>query len=84
MNILFLILGVAAGVGELILSFRLFFADSEEYSEAWRYAWTPNLLSLFRGEYVEDIWAEFKLGIYHSAGILTGVAVYFGLDRLFS
>jgi len=39
---------------------------------------------MFTGEYADDFWAEFKLGIYHAGGILTGIGVYFGLSKLFS
>jgi len=80
----YLIVAVIAGIGELILTFKLFFDDFADYSEAWHYSVTPDFWSMFKGEYFEDLQAEFKLGIYHGGGILTAGGVYLGLDKLFS
>ncbi len=80
----YLIVAVIAGIGELILTFKLFFDDLADYSEAWEYFFTPDFWSIFKGEYADDVWAEFKLTIYHVGGILTGIVVYYGLAKLFS
>lgn len=80
----YLLVALLAGIGELILTFKLFFDDLADYGEAWQYYFTPDFWSMLKGEYADDVWSELKLGIYHAGGILTGVGVYFGLDKLFS
>ncbi|MEK5254812.1 hypothetical protein NST74_15230 [Paenibacillus sp. FSL F4-0125] len=34
--------------------FRVFFADNDDYNETVRHSFTPNIISLFRGEYWKD------------------------------
>ena len=41
----------------------MIFEDQEEFQEAIRYLFTPEVFSLFKGEYMKDRWAEFKLGL---------------------
>ena len=80
----YLIVAVIAGIGELILTFKLFFDDFADYKKAWHYSITPDFWSMLEGEYFEVFRAEFTLGIYHIVGCLTGIGVYFGLTKLFS
>ena len=84
MHAVYLTVALLAGIGELILTFKLFFDDFADYEEAWQYYFTPDFWSMLKGEYTDDFWAEVKLGIFHAGGILTGVGVYFGLAELFS
>lgn len=84
MHGLFIIVAIIAGMGELILTFKLFFDDFADYGEAWQYYFTPDFWSMLRGEYADDVWAELKLSIYHAGGILTGIGTYFGLEKLVS
>lgn len=84
MHIGFLIPAIIAGGGVLALTFKLFFTDWADYLEAWRYNLTPNLLSMVRGEYSEDFWAEIKLSVFHGIGISAGIGTYLGLEKLFS
>ena len=50
--------------------YRILFEDLEELWGAIRFWLTPDLISAFRGEYWDDLWAELKLGalIVVSAG----------------
>lgn len=34
--------------------FRVFFVDNDDYNETVRHTFTPNIISLFRGEYWKD------------------------------
>ena len=36
------------------LLFRVFFVDNDDYNESIRHTFTPNIVSLFRGEYWKD------------------------------
>lgn len=46
--------------------FKLFynsiFRDDEDFNDSVKYTFTPDLFSLFKGEYFKDWFAEFKLG----------------------
>jgi MFS-type transporter involved in bile tolerance (Atg22 family) len=44
--------------------FRIIFDDAEDFQNSLKYSFTPDLFSLFRGEYFKDRFAEFKLGIF--------------------
>jgi hypothetical protein len=41
--------------------YRALFTDLDELAEAIKFWITPEIFSAFRGEYWDDIWAEFKL-----------------------
>lgn len=42
---------------------EMVFNSDEEFKEALGYWFTPDVISLFRGKYLKDRFAEFKLGI---------------------
>lgn len=44
--------------------FKKFFPSSGEFSEALNYYFTPDIFSLFKGNYTKDVLAEFKLGAF--------------------
>ncbi len=44
--------------------FKLIFNDVDDFKESLRYSFTPNIISLFKGEYWKDHVAEFKLGFF--------------------
>jgi hypothetical protein len=43
---------------------RLLFTDWEGFKEAIVYLFTPDFWSLIWGEYLDDRWAECKLGLF--------------------
>ena len=43
---------------------KLIFGDWADFWEAVKFWLTPDLFSLFRGEYWDDWWAEIKLGFF--------------------
>ena len=52
---------------------KLLFKDWSGFIQALRLGLTPNIISLFRGEWTEDVIAEFKLGLFF---LISGSAVY--------
>ena len=40
------------------------FRDEEDFNNSLKYSITPDIFSLFRGEYFKDYFAELKLGIF--------------------
>lgn len=83
MEIFLIVVSVLVAITELVLTFRLFYSDSSDYVEGWRYFFTPDAWSLLRGEWTDDRWAELKLMAYHAAGVLTGYGTYQGLTKIF-
>ena len=49
------------------------FKEWDEFWECVRFWFTPNILSAFRGEYFDDVWAEMRLGLWIA---VCGAAVY--------
>lgn len=83
MNTFFVVIAIIVSITVLILIYRFFFQDTDEFREAWRYTLTPDWLSFLWGEHVEDHVASNKLFLFHLCGIGSGVGVYILLDKLF-
>ena len=78
------VLGVVAGIGVLALLFKPIFGDTGGFLECVRFWLTPDVFSLFRGEWAEDWWAEMKLGIWIFCGVVMGFGVFVGISKLLS
>lgn len=61
--------------------FRLFFVDEEDYDKSVKYVFTPNLLSLFRGEYFKDRMATARLKFYIFLCAIVVILEYLLLDK---
>lgn len=73
---------IAALVGAVVLMYRITFEDWDDFVEAVKFWLTPDIISIFRGEWTEDMWAELKLTWFLlGVAVLSGL-VYFGLTRL--
>jgi hypothetical protein len=79
-----IIISIIVGAAALVLSFKLFFDDFSEFLECVKFWIKPEIFSLFRGEYFEDIWAEMKLGIWLLTGGGAGYGTYLLLQKIFS
>lgn len=80
-----MILAASIAVGLLVagLLFQAFFGDWDGFKECVRYYLTPDIISMFRGEWGEDGWAEMKLGVYVALCVGSGTFVFFKLTQLF-
>ena len=56
--------------------FNAIFSNRDDFNESVRYSFTPNIISLFRGEYWKDRVGEFKLGIFINLCIVATVMEY--------
>ena len=83
MTIVSIILSVTAGVGLLALLFKPFFGCKEEFIDCIKFWFTPDIISLFFGEYIKDRLSELKLGLWILLGAMAGAGVYAGLMKLF-
>ncbi|MFC1588485.1 hypothetical protein ACFL54_09250 [Planctomycetota bacterium] len=76
------ICGIIAGIGTLVLLFKPFFGDGNGFWECVRFWLTPDIFSMFRGEWTKDWLAEMKLGLWFMCGGVVGFAVYTGVSNL--
>ena len=59
---------IAGAVFGLALSFKLFFRHPGDFLEAIKFWFTPDIFSLFRGQWAQDQWNEMKLIIWFVVG----------------
>jgi hypothetical protein len=78
-----IVVGGVAGIGVLALLFKPIFGSLDEFLRCIKFWFTPDMISMFRGEWGEDWWAEMKLGFWVAAGGICGVATFFGLMKAF-
>lgn len=53
--------------------FGLIFSNKEDFHNSLKYTFTPDIFSLFKGKYLKDQFAEFKLSIFVFLCIITMV-----------
>lgn len=70
------VLPIIAGLLAAALLFKPFFGTLAEFGECLRYCLTPDVVSLFRGEWGEDTWAELKVGLWVVLSVGCGVGVH--------
>ena len=82
MNILFagVPLIVAFFVGRFL--FGIIFTDREDFWDCVGFALMPDIVSLFRGQYLEDMGKSFRLSAFMLAVAGSGGLTYWGLASL--
>ncbi len=75
--------GLVATVIVMAVLFKPLFGDWEEFVECIKFWFTPDIFSLFTGEYLEDRWSELKLVFWLVCGLLSWAGTYAGLMKLF-
>jgi len=78
-----LLASIAVGILVAWLLFGTFFGDFAGFLECARYWFTPDIISLFRGEWSEDWWASAKLSLYMALCAGSGISAYFALHKIF-
>ena len=71
-----MIYAIAAALVTAALLYTLLFEDWEELTECVKLYLTPDIISLFRGKFWEDYWAETKLALWLGISALVGMLVY--------
>ncbi|MGI0116506.1 hypothetical protein [Zooshikella sp. RANM57] len=56
--------------------YKLLFGDKDELIECIKFWFTPDIISMFRGTYWEDHWAEFKIFIWLGSAGVVAYGVY--------
>ena len=64
MNTTVLIILAIVNIPLYLLLGKWIFKDWRGFAECLRFWLTPNIISLFRGEYAQDWWSEMKLFFY--------------------
>lgn len=73
MSVFLAILGGSA-VGYML--YKLLFDTLDEFMHCVRFWFTPDIISLFRGQFYEDAWAEVKLILWLAISIGCGYGIY--------
>lgn len=73
MSIILAILGGSA-VGYML--YKLLFDTLDEFMDCVGFWFTPDIISLSRGQYYEDAWAEMKLILWLAISIGSGYGIY--------
>ena len=73
---------VTLTVGKLV--FRLVFDDTNDFWDCVRFSLTPNIISLFRGQFSEDIRKSMRLGFFMIIVGGSGALTFVGMVELLS
>jgi hypothetical protein len=73
---------VALTVGKLV--FRLVFDGTNDFWNCVRFSLTPNIISLFRGQFSEDIRKSMRLGFFMIIVGGSGALTFVGMVELLS
>lgn len=68
-----LVVLIIANAPVYYLAYKVLFGNASEFLRCLRYVFTPDIISLFRGEWGEDQWASLKFVLW--LGVCAG-AVY--------
>ncbi len=74
MNALITIILLVLNIPVYKLIFGMIFKSMEDFNESLRYVFTPDIFSLFRGEYGRDYIGEMKVSLLF---VICGGVVYF-------
>ncbi len=71
-----------ASLGALVLMYKLTFDGWDDFVEALKYWLMPDIISILRGEGIEDFWAEAKLLWFLLGTLVLSGIVYFVLTKV--
>ncbi len=77
-----IVLAVIVGGMTLVVLFKPIFGSRDEFMECLRLALTPNIISMFRGEWGEDFIAEFKMTLWLGASGALGFAAFYVTEQI--
>jgi hypothetical protein len=78
--LLWISIGVAVAVAAGL--FRVFFKDLPDFVECLRFYFQPNFISWLRGEWREDWWASWKLGVWMTLSLAMGGITMFAVPKV--
>ncbi len=82
-KIIVIIVLIVANIPVYLIMGKGFFGDLEGFMESLRYVLTPNIISMFRGELMDDWWQSMKMNVFIVACGLAVFAEYWVIAKLF-
>jgi hypothetical protein len=74
-------IGLALLMGAAL--YRLFFRDFADFIDCVRFWFQPDLISILRDEWQQDMWGTMKLGVWLTISMLMGIAAFSKLPDIF-
>ena len=71
-----MIFAIAAALLTAVLLYMLLFKDWDDFLECVKFWLIPDIISMFRGKYWVDAWAELKFLVWLGISIGVGALVY--------
>ena len=66
-------LAIVCGITTAALLYKVIVSDKDDFFDCLRFWFTPDIVSMFRGQYWDDHWAELKFMIWLG---LSGAVAY--------
>ena len=79
MEIFAIVMALVVSVTVGRYTFRWTFADLDDFWDCVKFSLTPDLFSMFRGQFFEDMTQSFKLSAYLLLTFGSGVLVYWAI-----
>lgn len=70
---------ILASLANAAMLYYLLFKDFDDFVESVKYCFTPNIISAFKGKWLEDAWAEIKILIFLGVSLLVGILTYINI-----
>jgi len=74
-------ISIGLSVLTAVLLFRMFFDDAADFFDCLCLAVQPDIMSIFRGQWVESHWAGTKLAIWIGLSAFSGFVAYSELPK---
>ena len=74
--------GIVTGLLVLVGLFKPIFGDLDDFYDCVKFWVTPDIISFFRGEGVDDYWAEMKLFLWLLLGIGSGYGTSILINKI--
>ena len=71
-----IILSVLAGLAVMRATFNWFFDDLDDFKDCLMLWFTPDIIDIFRGRFMDDFWADMKILFWILAGASVGFSVH--------
>ncbi len=71
-----ILLSILAVLVVLRLTFNWFFDDLDDLMEAVKLWFTPEIITVFRGKWGDEMWAELKIFVWLVLGVAAGFSVH--------
>lgn len=71
-----IILSVVAALAVMRATFYWFFDDMDDFKDCLMLWFTPDIIDIFRGRFMDDFWADLKILFWILVGASVGFSVH--------